>query len=88
LEWFKSYSIRQFVSLGCVQSELQYISRGVPQGSVLGPLLFLLYVNDFQNSTKILDVHLFADDSNLFYAHKKPETLESVVNDQIATVYR
>ena len=53
-----------------------------------GLFLFLLYVNDFQNSTKILVVNLFVDDLNLFYAHKKLETLESVVNDQIATVHR
>ena len=53
---------RQFVYLGNVRSDPQQIQCGVPQGSVLGPLLFLLYFNnDFQNSSDLLDFHIFAD---------------------------
>ena len=52
------------------QTESQPVSCGVPQGSVLGPLLFLVYINDFSNWSEILDFHLFADDANLFYKHK------------------
>ena len=52
------------------ESEVHTVSYGVPQGSVLGPLSFLVFINDFQNSTKKLDFHLFADDANLFYANK------------------
>ena len=68
-DWFVSYLSNrcQFVSLGDVTSDKQSVGCGVPQGSVLGPLLFLLYVNDFKCCSELLDFHLFADDANLFY---------------------
>ena len=58
----------------------------MPQGSVLGPLLFLLYINDFKNCTSSLDLHLFADDSNLFFSHKNLEQLEMIINVELAHV--
>ena len=84
--WFKSYldNRKQFVSKGNNTSGLLNVSCGVPQGSVLGPLLFLLYINDIQNCTSALDIHLFADDSILFYADKNLRTLETTVNNQIS----
>ena len=67
-DWFKSYldNRKQFVSMGGVKSDMLGITCGVPQGSVLGPIFFLLYINDFHQCSKILDFHLFADDSNIF----------------------
>ena len=67
-EWFASYlsNRQQFVSLNNIKSDLHPLSCGIPQGSVLGPLLFLLHINDFNKYSKLLDFHLFADDSNIY----------------------
>ena len=70
-----------------VTSNQQDISCGVPQGSILGPLLFLLYINDFHLCSDLFEFHLFADDTNLFYRHKYLQTLESNINCEIAKVH-
>jgi hypothetical protein len=65
LDWIKNYlcNRRQFVKFQDTRSELKVINCGVPQGSILGPLLFLLYVNDLPNVSETLHSILFADDS-------------------------
>ena len=65
LNWFKSYLMgrKQCVVVDGVKSNFQEMTCGVPQGSVLGPLLFLIYVNDIINSSDILQFSLFADDT-------------------------
>ena len=62
-EWFRNYlkNRTQYVSLGEFESSLKKILCGVPQGSVLGPILFLLYINDLPNCTTFF-TSLFADD--------------------------
>ena len=86
--WFSSYlsNRTQFVSIENTCSDYSEISCGVPQGSVLGPLLFLLYINDFRLCSTKLDFHLFADDSNLFYAGKSLTQVESVINAELTHV--
>ena len=60
--------------------------RGVPQGSSIGPLLFLIYVNDLHHVSKTLDPIIFTDDTNLFYSHQDVNTLFSMVNVEIEKI--
>ena len=80
--WFKNYLLnrRQFTVVNGVTSSLENITCGVPQGSVLGPLLFLLYINDISNATGDDLLKLFADDTNLFIAARSIPDLELNAN--------
>ena len=78
-EWFRSYlSNRQkYTVVAGAVSSLAKITCGVPQRSVLGPLLFLLYVNDIANAVPDQNIKLFADDTNLFIASKIADHLNT-----------
>ena len=89
LKWFHSYLTdrKQFVSFNGKSSELLKNNCGVPQGSVLGPLLFLLYINDLPNISKILNFYLFADDTNIYYESNSLIELERTVNKELRKLY-
>ena len=87
-DWFRSYLTyrKQTTSNGSYISNSETTLYGVPQGSVLGPLLFLLYVNDIANSSKYLSFYLFADDTSIIYANKNLHNLEQIVNSELSNV--
>ena len=64
-------------------SDLVSVPCGIPQGSILGPTLFLLYINDYHKCSSLLDFHLFADDDNLFYRHRDIVVFRQHINTEL-----
>ena len=85
LKWFQSYlsNRKQYVSYNGASSCSKVITCGVPQGSILGPLLFVLYINDIVNCSSILRFILFTDDTNLFYSSQNLLDLTRIVNTEL-----
>ena len=85
---FASYLLgrSQVTEVGFNLSTECMISCGVPQGSVLGPLLFLIYINDIHHSSAKLSFYLFADDTSLLYADTNLKSLEKTVNSELLKV--
>ena len=77
---------KQFVIVNGMKSKEQNITIGVPQGSVLGPLLFLIYINDLPLSTKKMNTVLFADDTTLFSTNSDIFSLRNNISDDLQLV--
>ena len=90
LRWFENYlyNRNQVVKIGDTISSSQTIVCGIPQGSTLGPLLFLLYINDLPNFSSKLSFRIFADDTNMFYTSNNLHNLESVMNEEFKSVVK
>ena len=84
-DWFRSYlnNRKQFCNVSGVSSEIQAIEIGVPQGSCLGPLLFLLYVNDLPFALKKVHAAMYVDDTTICYSSDNIEDLNAVVNAEL-----
>ena len=89
LEWIGSYlnDREQYVQMGDTISNNRNIDRGIPQGSILGPKLFILCINDICNISKNLKFALFADDSNIFYYNIDIDILHKQINNELNRLY-
>ena len=84
LNWFSSYlsNRRQRIVINGQTSECTYVLTGVPQGSILGPLLFLIYINDIVNELQA-SVRLFADDTSLYIIVENPNTAATILHHDL-----
>ena len=89
LKWFENYLFdrKQYVHFDGVKFATQYVSCGVPQGSILGPLLFIVQLNDIDLQLNHCEIILYADDVVIYCAHKNCDNIEDQLNadiDQVA----
>ena len=88
LEWFLSYLTdkTQCVAIRDAWTNFSKVTCVVPQGSILGPLLFIIYINDIVNVSNVLEFVLFADDTNLLASREYLDKLIENINQEIIKV--
>ena len=89
LQWFQSYLENRYqrVAIEGYVSDYQKVQAGVPQGSILGPLLFLIYINDIVNDINS-NIRLFADDTSLYLIVEDPETAADLMNSNLEKIHQ
>ena len=89
-DWMCSYinNRKQYVSVDNSKSKETIITCGVPQGSILGPLLFTIYINDIVNVSNVLNMILFADDTNIFISGRNVADVCDILNSELCNLSR
>ena len=89
INWFKSYlqGLSQFVTVDTETSSNLLLTCGVPQCSILGPLLFLIYINDFQNCINNNKAYHFADDTKVIFSKPNIGQLRNALDKQISIIF-
>ena len=94
LNLFSSYlnKRKQYTEIDHIKSNMLPITTGIPQGSILGPLLFIIYINDFAQASKMFNFIIYADDTtlssalNTFNDNIQNDNLESLINDALLKI--
>ena len=90
LQWFKSYFTerKQCVRYKDTKSEMLVTKYGVPQGSILGPILYIIYMNDVVRSSEILQFAMYADDTGVYNSNISATDNAQIINGELKLVSR
>jgi len=88
--WFSSYlhNRSQLACVNAINSDTACITTGVPQGSILGPLLFIAYINDLPGCFRHCEVNMYADDTAFYFAHQNVDEVSDALNQDLSNVYK
>ena len=79
-------NMQQHTAIGNTVSSRQVVTCGIPHGSLLGPVLFLIYINDLPNCSSVLTLRIFADDTKVFASASDLESLDQLINTELKKV--